>query len=96
MVVAAIDWLRVPVLLVNTRQDPIVQLAESALPMRAANPAHVRLMVIPAIGHAYMPEAFAPSLAFVKRLWRGRAPATGDGRPPRRGHLTGGLARGSE
>lgn len=86
--------LRVPVLLVNSRQDPIVQLAESALPMRAANPAHVRLTVIPAIGHAYMPEAFAPSVAFVKRLWRGPARATGDGRPPARGHLTGGPARG--
>jgi pimeloyl-ACP methyl ester carboxylesterase len=65
--------LRVPVLLVNSRQDPIVQLAESALPMRAANPAHVRLMVIPAIGHADMPEAFAPSLALVKRGRRPRS-----------------------
>ena len=88
--------LRVPVLLVNSKQDPIVQLAESALPMRAANPAHVRLKVIPAVGHAYMPEAFAPSVAFVKRLWRGRARATGDGRPSARGHLTGGRRRGSE
>jgi acetyl esterase/lipase len=67
--------LRVPVLLVNSKEDPIVQLDESALPMRAANPSHVRVKVIPAFGHAYMPEAFAPSVAFVKHLWRTRVPA---------------------
>jgi acetyl esterase/lipase len=63
------DRLRVPVLLAHTRDDPLVRLDESALPLRDANRGHVTLEVIASDGHAYMSEAFDPSVDFVHALW---------------------------
>jgi acetyl esterase/lipase len=63
-----VDRIRVPVLLVHTRADPLVRLAESALPLWEASRGHVALEILPGDGHAYMPEAFDPSVRFLHRL----------------------------